>query len=443
MVESTALNIEKTVSQFIAKEHLLATDALHLVAVSGGADSVALLLILKRLGHRVEAVHCNFRLRGSESDRDEQFVVSLCQREGIPIHLSHFDTKEYASAHQVSIEMAARQLRYKYFEQLRHDIGAQEVCVAHHRDDAVETFLMNLVRGTGIHGLTGIRPRNGHIVRPLLCLSRADIIKYLDAIDQSYVVDSSNLVPDVVRNKIRLEVLPLLQQINSAASENIALTASRMASAERLFNASVKSTVTELFVDGIIEIKQLLAQPSPEYILFEVLSPRGFSPTQIQQLESCLYAPRSGCLFQSPTHELTIHAGRIIIEERHQPLPEIKIPEAGLYHYTDDMTFYVALTNDIVVSRSPQCATLDAAKVRFPLTIRPVQKADRFCPFGMKGTRLVSDYLTDRKLTIFEKRRQLAFLDADGRIIWLVGQCIDQRYAVEESTVQILRLSHK
>ena len=168
--------IEETVRQYIAKEQLLSADALHLVALSGGADSVALLLILKRLGYTVEAVHCNFHLRGEESNRDEIFVRELCEKVEVKLHLIHFDTVAYAELHQVSIEMAARQLRYRYFEQLRQDIGAEEVCVAHHRDDAVETLLMNLVRGTGIHGLTGIRPRNGHVVRPLLCLSREQIV---------------------------------------------------------------------------------------------------------------------------------------------------------------------------------------------------------------------------------------------------------------------------
>lgn len=432
------MNIEKAVGQFIAEEHLLSHGALNLVAVSGGADSVALLLILRRLGYQVEAVHCNFHLRGAESDRDEQFVVSLCSDQGVPLHISHFDTNTYADIHQVSIEMAARQLRYRYFEQLRRDVGGSEVCVAHHRDDAVETLIMNLVRGTGIHGLTGIRPRNGHVVRPLLCVSRADILSYLDSCSQPYVVDSSNLVPDVVRNKIRLEVLPLLRQINPAASENIAQTARRMADAERLFNAAVRSAVEQLVVGGAVSISDLLRQPSPECILFELLSPHGFSPAQVQQIAAILHAPRSGCLFQSPTHELTVHCGSLIVEERRQPLPELTIPEPGLYRYTEEVSLRISLTDDVVVSRSPQCATLDAAKVRFPLTVRPVRPADRFSPFGMKSSRLVSDYLTDRKLSIFEKRRQTVVVDAEGCIVWLIGQRTDQRFAVDESTACVL-----
>ena len=234
------------VADFIAKHQLLSHDDLHVVAISGGADSVALLLILKQLGYRIEAAHCNFHLRGDESDRDEEFVKSLCKSYDIPLHLIHFETGEYATLHQVSIEMAARDLRYGYFRQLCQDIGASDVCVAHHRDDAVETLLMNLIRGAGIHGLTGIRPKNGQIVRPLLCLSRQEIEDYLKTIHQEYVVDSTNLVDDVVRNKIRLRVLPILREINPNVAENIDKTAHYLQQTEKIFNNYISSRLASL-----------------------------------------------------------------------------------------------------------------------------------------------------------------------------------------------------
>lgn len=423
------------VGAYIEKEGLLPNKGLHIVALSGGADSVALLLVLKQLGYDIEAAHCNFRLRGEESDRDEQFVKALCLQNKVPLHLIHFDTKAYAELHQVSIEMAARELRYRYFEQLRQDIGAEDVCVAHHQDDAVETLLMNLIRGTGIHGLTGIRPRNGHIVRPLLGISRAEIVSFLDNLHQPYVTDSSNLVPDVVRNKIRLEVLPLLQTINPAASENIAKTAQRMAEAEKVFNASVASFLAS--VTSTIDTADLLKQPSPEYLLYELLTPLGFTPSQVEQTFEALTGP-SGRTFQSPTHELVIDRGRLVVEKRQEPLPTLRIPEPGTYCYYNDRKFRITLSDDVVVSRNPECATLDADKVDFPLNVRPVQAGDRFHPFGMKGTRLVSDYLTDLKQTLFEKRRQLVVCDANGSIVWLVGRRTDQRVAVSAATRQVL-----
>ena len=430
------------ITAFVERHHLLSHDAgKYLVALSGGADSVALLLVLKQLGYDVEAAHCNFRLRGEESDRDEQFVRSLCERLQVQLHLIHFDTKTYADVHQVSIEMAARELRYRYFEQLRQDIGAEDVCVAHHQDDAVETLLMNLIRGTGIHGLTGIRPRNGHIVRPLLCVTRAEIVRFLDSLHQPYVTDSTNLVPDVVRNKIRLEVLPLLQQINPAATENIARTARWMSEAEKVyndaFNISLFTSHSSLFTSPI---STLLTKPSPECFLFELLTPHGFTSSQVEQVFDALKGP-SGRVFQSPTHELLIDRDQLIIEERHEPFAPMRIPESGLYRLPDGRQFRAETSDEVAVSRDPHCATLDASKVSFPLTLRTVQTGDRFQPYGMKGTRLVSDYLTDRKRTLFEKRRQLVVTDAQGEILWLVDERVAHCYAVTDATRSILRLS--
>ena len=200
------------VRRFASVHELFVYGGKYIVALSGGADSVSLLFVLKHLerelGISVEAAHCNFHLRGAESVRDEEFCKQLCERLSVPLHLIHFDTQAYADLHRVSIEMAARDLRYGYFENLRRDIEAQDICVAHHRDDSVETVLLNLVRGTGLRGLRGIQPRNGNIIRPLLSLSRENIVQYLDALGESYVTDSTNLHNDVKRNKIRLDVMP-------------------------------------------------------------------------------------------------------------------------------------------------------------------------------------------------------------------------------------------
>ena len=433
------MKMEETVRQYIAQPRLLDRSCKHLVAVSGGADSVALLLILKRLDYDVEAVHCNFHLRGQESDRDEAFVRSLCDREGVTIHLSHFDTTTYAELHQVSIEMAARELRYRYFEQLRQDIGAVEICVAHHQDDAVETLLMNLVRGAGIHGLTGIRPRNGHVVRPLLCVSRADIEDYLRSVGQDYVTDSTNLVPDIVRNKLRLQVLPLLRELNPAASENMAKTARRLADVETLYDLTVRRLADEVMVDGAIDVEVLLQGPAPESVLYELLTPKGFNPVQVEQIFSSLTGP-SGRVFCSPTHEAVVDRGRLIVEERHETLPTMKIPETGTYHYMDGLKLRFSTTETQKISKTSDCATLDADKARFPFVIRPVQTGDRFQPFGMEGSRLVSDFLTDRKYSVLEKRRQLVVTDATDNIVWLVGERVDQRYAVSADTRRVLEI---
>ena len=239
----------KRIQTYIADHNLLTKEGKHLVALSGGADSVALLLILKQLGYNFEAIHCNFHLRGEESDRDEMFCVDLCKKHGINLHITHFDTKEYCRLNHVSIEMGARTLRYAYFHQLLHDIQAESICVAHHRNDCAETLLMNIIRGTGVTGLTAIRPKNGKIIRPLLCVSRDEIIKYLEDMQQDYVTDSSNLVNDVLRNKIRLDIMPKLAEINPSVTEALANTAEHIQQVMPLIEEGVARCLDEIYVN--------------------------------------------------------------------------------------------------------------------------------------------------------------------------------------------------
>ena len=421
------------VKDFIGKNRLLTKEGLHLVALSGGADSVALLRVMMALGYRVEAAHCNFHLRGDESDRDEQFVKDLCYSSEVPLHLIHFDTVEYASLHQVSIEMAARELRYSYFRQLRHDIGAETVCVAHHRDDAVETLLMNLLRGAGIHGLTGIRPRNGDIVRPLLCVSRQEILQYLDSIGQDYVIDSTNLQPDVLRNKVRLNLLPLLEQMYPGASENIARSAYYLSEAEKVYNAEMANLTPR-------EKRSILSAPSPLCLLHEWLSPLGFNRSQIDQILTSLNG-ESGREFVSPTHILVIDRESVVVEPVCAPLKPLVIPESGTYRIDETAKIRIEEVGvEAGISCDPAIATLDAATVRFPLTLRTVESGDSFQPFGMEGRKLVSDFLTDRKINLLAKRRQRVVVDASGAIVWLVGLRTDHRFRVTPQTSSILRL---
>ena len=440
------------VAGFIAKEGLLNKEGLHIVALSGGADSVALLLILKQLGYRIEAAHCNFRLRGEESDRDESFVCALCESQNIPIHRAHFDTREYAALHKMSIEMAARELRYHYFEQLRQDLGADTICVAHHRDDAVETLLMNLMNGTGIHGLTGIRPKNGHIVRPLLCLSRSEIEEFLHSIDQSYVTDSTNAVDDVLRNKIRLHLIPLMQQILPKSSENIARTATYIKEVEAVYDEAIQSALSRLVTTlqpalgsadhreaCAVRVTDMLDLPSPECFLFEWLRPYGFTSAQILKIAESLDAP-SGTTFSSATHVLYIDRSELVVAPDYQPALPMRMPEDGIYKYQEDMKFKVTISESVDISKSNDCTTLDKEKIEFPLTVRITQPGDRFVPFGMNGSKLVSDYLTDRKISLWVKRSQMVVTDANDNILWLVGHRTDHRFRITPSTTSVLKI---
>ncbi|MDD6496076.1 MAG: tRNA lysidine(34) synthetase TilS [Prevotella stercorea] len=452
------------VRRFASVHELFVYGGKYIVALSGGADSVSLLFVLKHLEHElgigVEAAHCNFHLRGAESVRDEEFCKQLCDRLSVPLHLIHFDTQAYADLHRVSIEMAARDLRYGYFENLRRDIEAQDICVAHHRDDSVETVLLNLVRGTGLRGLRGIQPRNGNIIRPLLSLSREDIVQYLDALGESYVTDSTNLHNDVKRNKIRLDVMPLLRELNPSVSQSIFESSLRVGEALKVFDEAMKRSIADVTATSpshhltispphhlVISVERLKQQPSPEYTLHEILSSYGFTSAQIELIYGSLDTCSAGKIIASDSHELAFDRGSLLVQPRTNVADSarsMRIPETGTYVFSDSLKIKVAAEDcgdDYVPSRAADCVCLDASDIKFPLTLRHIEQGDRFVPFGMNGMKLVSDYLTDRKKNVFEKRAQLVVTDAQQRIVWLVGERTDNRFRISKETSKALRLT--
>lgn len=423
------------VCEYIKKHKLLEVNELYLVALSGGADSVALLLLLKEGGFNVHAAHCNFHLRGVESDRDEAFCVELCQQLGVELHRAHFDTREYAELHKVSIEMAARELRYKWFDQLRQDMGAAGICVAHHRDDSVETVLLNLVRGTGLRGLTGIQPRNGHVLRPLLCVSRAEIEDFLAQRGQQYVTDSTNLEADVQRNKIRLQVMPMLREINPAVADNVQRMAENVAEAQVVLD----SVLEELRMSKVLKLNVLEKYGSSEYIVYEWLKQYGFNGSQVRQI---LSAECGRIIHSEQGYDVLKDRDSLIVESAQSPLKPLRIPEDGTYVLSDGTTLKVR-HSAAYVSKKPDIATLDAAKICFPLTVRRVEEGDGMVPYGMKGRKLLSDLMTDRKMNVFEKRRQLVVVDAQGAVVWAVGLRISELVAVSDTADTVLELTYK
>ena len=422
------------VKSYIKSHNLLNHNDLYVVALSGGADSVALLLLLDEMGYQVHAAHCNFHLRGEESDRDELFCEQLCLQKNIPFHRVHFDTQTYAETHKVSIEMAARELRYHYFEQLRKEIGAMGICVAHHRDDSVETVLLNMVRGTGLRGLCGIQPRNGYILRPLLCVSRKDIEAYLQEKGQTYVTDSTNLHDDVLRNKVRLNVLPMLQELNPAVCEHIQQMAENLTEAQKVIDAVVDTFKK----DTTLELKNLDKYGSREYIAFEWLKDYGFNSSRVDQILNA----KTGSVFYSPTgQQFFSNRGTIFLQlSNNQPPTPLRIPEEGNYSL-DNGTKISIKKEPAWISKKTDIATLDSSKVKFPLIVRPVKKGDWMIPFGMKGRKLLSDMMTDLKMSVLEKRQQLVVEDADGNILWLVGIRTDNRYQVSEETKEVMSIN--
>lgn len=428
------------IEDFISRNHLLEKDGKYLVALSGGADSVTLLWVLHELGYQIEACHCNFQLRGAESDRDEQFCVQLCEQLGIPLHRIHFDTRLYAEVHKESIELAARNLRYRYFAQLKEDVEADGICVAHHQDDTVETMLINLIRGAGIQGLTGISAKNGDILRPLLCVDRKEILAYLEEKGQDYVTDSTNLVDDVVRNKIRLNIIPMLKEINPAASKNIAQAAHHLEEANKMLsNIAICGEKSE---NGTIRVavQEIESAASAEYALYSSLSPYGFRGKAITEILASLHS--TGKTWTSETHQLVIDRDCILIREKQtEAFQGMKIPETGCYVLPRGEKIKLSIREreiDFSPSKEKFLITLDADAVTFPLHLRLAQNGDTFHPFGMKGKKLVSDYLTDRKKNLFEKQSQLVLEDAKGQIIWVVGERTTELCKIKEDTKKIL-----
>ncbi len=431
------------VEKYIKKHNLLPVGAKVLVALSGGADSVALLHTLLKLGHHCEAIHCNFHLRGDESNRDEEFVRQLCTKTNVTLTTVHFDTAAYAREKGLSIEMAAREQRYEAFEKNRASIKADAIAVAHHRDDSAETLLLNLIRGTGIKGLKGIQPKNGRIIRPLLCVNRSEILDYLSWRGEDFVTDSTNLSNDYTRNKIRNEIIPLMSGINPSVLESIAATAQRISEAEELYSQAVKEAIARVKEENIINLEALKEETSPSTILHEILAPLGFNSTQTANiLEST----------DSEGRREVSNAQWRVIKEQNQltiaPQSTAKefcatLPSEGSVDTTTGTLTIEKKTFDGYIPRERESIYIAADNLATPLQIRNTRPGDRFAPFGMRGTKLVSDYLTDKKAKTTDKERQLVVTDANNTIVWLVNERPSSLFSVKKGTRTILHLTWK
>ena len=434
-----------TVHSYIEKFQLLDMQRPVLVGLSGGTDSVALLGVLVRLGYTCIALHCNFHLRGEEADRDEEFAQRFAESLAVPFHKVDFDTFRYAEQHHVSIEMAARELRYAWFEEKRQQFMAQAVAVAHHRDDSVETVLMNLVRGTGIRGLSGIRPKNGFVVRPLLCVSREAIVRWLDKQGYAYMTDSTNLSDAYTRNFIRLHVLPLLEQINPSARNTIARSAEHLAAAENMYLYVLDQARKEvMFSKNKLSIEALLRFPSPETILYELLKDFGFTRLISDDIFAAL-RKESGKQFYSSTHRLLKDRDTLWIvplEEKRMEEYTVDIEQDASYEPFPLCFRKVPYTDQFKIEKKKSIAYFDYDKLDLPLTLRRWKEGDVFIPFGMRGRKKLSDYFSDHKYSRIEKENAW-ILCSGNQIIWLVGERADNRYRIDTTTKMVLVVERK
>lgn len=411
-----------------------------LVGVSGGRDSVVLTDLLFRAGYTFALAHCNFNLRGEESDQDEIFVRNLAEKYGKPFYTKSFDTLGYASSEGISVEMAARDLRYSWFEEIRQLIDFDWILVAHHLDDQAETFFLNLARGTGIAGLTGMKPVNGKIVRPLLFASGTEIENYAADNSLPYRDDSSNAVTDFQRNKIRHLVIPLMQELNPAFREGLQQTISHLKDTSLIYNQAIEMVrlqvmrsnsagETEISLSGLRTLHPLQAY------LFELLKPFHFNGDVVGEIVNSL-DKQPGKQFFSPTHRAVIDREAILLS----PLEEVL---SGRFYIEESCRELAVPTGlkfssysrgaSLSISSSNGISIIDKDKLQFPLILRRWQKGDYFQPLGMQQMKKLSDFFIDQKLSIPEKEN--VWILANGEeIVWIVGIRLDDRYKVTAAT---------
>ena len=415
-----------------------------LVAVSGGPDSVVLLDALHREGFFVVIAHCNFHLRGEDSNLDAEFVKGLANKYQAPYCQIDFDTEREAKERGVSIEMVARDLRYEWFERMAEEWQCERIAVAHNADDAVETFFLNLTRGSGLQGLSGMAELRGKIVRPLLNVSRKQIMDYIAEYELKYRIDATNLETIYTRNKIRHNVIPQLEEINPSfldtMADNMRFIASAQSIVENYAAEAYKRVVTIENERIVFDLKKLEEYQGVDTLLFIWLSKYGFSSDVVMQLYRSL-DDISGKQFYSATHRIVI--GRGVLEcTMHNAQCTIHNAQftIGKTQFTIDEPIKLEIKDidvaDFELIKSSNVACLDADKLQYPLILRRWQQGDWFIPFGMKGRKKLSDFFVDKKFTMNDKE-QLWLLTSGDDIVWVVGHRVDARYAVTEKTKNV------
>lgn len=415
-----------------------------LLAVSGGIDSVVMLDIFTRMEYSIAVAHCNFQLRGKESDDDQAFVADLCRKTELRLYTKKFETSLYAREKGISIQMAARDLRYEWLTGLREEENFDLIATGHNLNDSVETILINLARGTGIKGLTGISPVSGHIIRPLLFATRQMISRYAKENNISYREDSSNIQTRYTRNKIRHNVIPVLKEINPSVLHSISESSEFLKSAQLIYEQTIENKRKEIIKydnkSSYIDISDLYRLDPPGTWIYELFRDYHFGKHQVADILHLLDA-ETGKQLISDTHILTRDRERILISPRgtteFRPLKISSL--AGLKNISLFKSVDIIDVGDLQISDDPSFAYLDAGLIDYPLTIRRWREGDFFQPLGMKGRKKISDFLIDTKTSLPEKDRTLV-LAMDKQIIWLIGRRIDDRFKVSSSSSEVLVL---
>ncbi|MFA0963064.1 tRNA lysidine(34) synthetase TilS [Roseivirga sp. BDSF3-8] len=431
---------------YIKNRALISPDSKVLLAVSGGVDSMVMADLFIKAGYNCAIAHCQFNLRGKESEEDEAFVRSYAQLQNIPAHLMSFDTKGAAEERGISIQMAARKLRYEWFTSLLDKHGFEAVATAHHLGDVAETMLINLTRGTGISGLHGIRSRQNRIIRPMLFASREDIAGYAISENIAWREDSSNQDTKYRRNEIRQSVLPVLKKQNPNLEQRMAVTSEKLAGAEAIVKVFVNSFYEQhcfTSTEGLIRIplEALLATPAPALLLHELLKKYGYAYEQMRDVlgdgvgESGRFVAAKGYRLYRDREDLILQK-----EPDGTALTGELSEEEGTQHaagYDWEISLHPAEYFEI--STDSQVAALDRDKLIFPLKIRTWKQGDRFFPLGMKRQKKLSDFMIDEKIPLYLKEKVRVVCSGDD-IVWVAGYRIDHRYRLTKDTKEVYRI---
>lgn len=432
----------KRFTDFIEQNGLFKADSKVLAAVSGGMDSVLMVHLLKAAGFNFDIAHCNFQLRGDESTADEAFCKSLAGQAGVYFHTIKFDTQQYAAAQKISIQMAARDMRYQWFEQLKQQHDYDVIALAHHQNDSIETILLNLTRGTGIAGLHGILPKNGALVRPLMFLQREEIQELITENGIDYVEDSSNSSVKYARNKIRVEVIPHLKALNPNLEKTFENNLKHFKDLEQLLELKLAEVKKQLFVFENNEAHLIISavknlQPQ-RLLLFKLLQEYGFNDTAVDDVIASL-DKHSGRVFEGVGYQLVLDRDKLILAKKGSNiLLPILINETD--HSVTYGSFKLTLLHDdspLIVKNNPFAVAIDAGLLVYPLTIRPWQQGDFFYPLGMKTRKKLSDFFINRKVALHQKAEIPILLNGNGDIVWIGAYQLDERYKVSDKTKKV------
>lgn len=439
-------HVQEHFLHYIHEHHLFQKKDKILLAVSGGVDSMVLCDLFLKTGTPCGIAHCNFQLRDKEADRDEAFVEDYAKQRGLPFHKTRFSTLQYAEDHQLSVEEAARNLRYEWFEKIRRQYAYQFIATAHHQNDNAETLLLNLFRGTGIHGLHGILPKRGKVIRPLLFLLKQDMLNYAAKQDIRFITDATNTATIYTRNFIRHEIIPVIETrfpgVVSRLNDNI----QRFTEAEQLYNQAItchRSKLVEQRAHEIfIPILKLLKSQPLHSIAYEIFKPFNFSYEQCRQIIQ-LADKTSGKVVYSATHQLLRDRKWFIIsplQAKDNTHIIIDKPEGATEAHGLRLKLAIKDVKETTLTTKDNMATLDAGKVQFPLLLRKWKQGDYFYPLGMRKKKKLSRFFIDQKLSLNEKEKVWILLSGE-RVIWVVGMRIDDRFKVTAGTKRVLKIS--